>query len=191
MKKTAVLLYETCCLFELTVALEMLKMAEKEVVYFAKHLNTIITEEGIKVVADCTFNELVIEDYDSLLLTGAKDAKNANEDMETLDFIDSFYKSGAIIGAISIAPIFLLQLGYLKGKQFMIGVEKHNLKELNFTDDDLKNMVGWGEACDEVVPEKYLKSDNIITSVAFGFRQWAMAIGEELGIDTYPKSFDL
>ena len=191
MKKTAVLLYETCCLFELTVALEMLKMAEKEVVYFAKHLNTIITEEGIKVVADCTFNELVIEDYDSLLLTGAKDAKNANEDMETLDFIDSFYKSGAIIGAISIAPIFLLQLGHLKGKQFMIGVEKHNLKELNFTDDDLKNMVGWGEACDEVVPEKYLKSDNIITSVAFGFRQWAMAIGEELGIDTYPKSFDL
>ncbi len=39
MKKTAVLLYNTCCLFELTVALEMLQMAEKPVVYFAKELN--------------------------------------------------------------------------------------------------------------------------------------------------------
>ncbi|NLY20755.1 MAG: glutamine amidotransferase [Tissierellia bacterium] len=191
MKKTAVLLYETCCLFELTVALEMLRMAEKEVVYFAKHLNTIITEEGIKVVADNTFDELDMEDYDSLLLTGATDARSANEDIETLNFIDCFHKNGAIIGAISIAPIFLLQLGHLKGKSFMIGVEKHNLKELNFTDDDLKNMVGWNDACDEVVPEKYLKTDNIITSVAFGFRQWAMAIGEELGIATFPKSFDL
>ncbi len=47
------------------------------------------------------------------------------------------------------------------------------------------------ESCDGVVPEKYLKTDNIITSVAFGFRQWAMAIGRELNIELWPKSFDL
>lgn len=34
MKKTAVLLYDTCCLFELTVALQMLSMAGKDLVYF-------------------------------------------------------------------------------------------------------------------------------------------------------------
>mgnify|MGYP000990786965 FL=1 len=38
MKKTAVLLYNGCCLFEVAVALEMLKMAEKPVIYFAKDL---------------------------------------------------------------------------------------------------------------------------------------------------------
>jgi hypothetical protein len=36
MKRTAVLLYNTCCLFELTVALEMLQMAQKPVVWFCK-----------------------------------------------------------------------------------------------------------------------------------------------------------
>ena len=48
----------------------------------------------------------------------------------------------------------------------MIGVEKSDLYEEGFTDDDMKYMVGWGESCDGVVPERYLKTENIITSVA-------------------------
>jgi len=55
----------------------------------------------------------------------------------------------------------------------------------------MKYIVGWRESCDGVIPEKYLKTDNIITSVAFGFRQWAMAIGRELDIELWPKSYDL
>ncbi len=191
MKKTAVLLYNTCCLFELTVALEMLQMAQKPVVYFAKDLKPIRTEEGMLIIADNTFEQLNIEEYDSLLITGATDAKDAVEDKATQEFVSKFHGAGALIGAISIAPILLLKLGYLKGKPFMIGVEKSDLYEEGFTDDDMKYMVGWEESCDGVVPEKYLKTDNIITSVAFGFRQWAMAIGRELNIELWPKSFDL
>lgn len=80
MKKTAVLLYDTCCLFELTVALEMLQMVEKPVVYFAKDLEPIRSEEGMLIIADNTFEQLNIEEYDSLLITGATDAKDAVED---------------------------------------------------------------------------------------------------------------
>lgn len=191
MKKTAVLLYDTCCLFELTVALEMLKMAEKPVIYFSKELNPIRTEEGMLVIADNTFEQLNVDEYDSLLITGATDARGMVEDESTQEFVSKFYDAGTLIGAISIAPILLLKLGYLKEKPFMIGVEKYHLYEEGFTDDDMKYMIGWEESCDEVVPEKYLKTDNIITSVAFGFRQWAMAIGKELNIELYPKSFDL
>lgn len=191
MKKTAVLLYDTCCLFELTVALEMLQMAEKPIVYFAKELKPIRTEEGMLVIADNAFEQLNVEEYDSLLITGATDAREMVEDRVAQEFVSKFYDAGALIGAISIAPILLLKLGYLKGKPFMIGVEKHHLYEEGFTDDDMKYMVGWEESCEGVVPEKYLKTDNIITSVAFGFRQWAMAIGKELDIELWPKSFDL
>ena len=166
-------------------------MAQKSVVYFAKELKPIKTEEGMHVIADNTFEQLNIEEYDSLLITGATNAKEAVEDRETLRFISKFNDVGALIAAISIAPIFLLKLGYLKGKPFMIGAEKSDLYEEGFTDDDMKYMVGWRESCDEVVSEKYLKTDNIITSVAFGFRQWAMAIGRELNIELWPKSFDL
>lgn len=73
----------------------------------------------------------------------------------------------------------------------MMGVEKIHLYEEGFSEEDLEHMVSWKDACEGKVPEKFLKAENIITSVAFGFRQWAMAIGKELGIPLYPKSFDL
>lgn len=191
MKKTAVLLYDTCCLFELTVALEMLKMAEKEVEYFGKSLKPIRSEEGLLVIPDSLIEDIEIDDFDSLLITGASDAKQAVEDPKVLEFIDRFHEANLLIGAISIAPIFLLKLGVLKGKPFMIGVEKVHLYEEGFTDGELEHMVGWKDSCEGRIPEKYIKSENIITSVAFGFRQWAIAIGKELGIPVYPKSFDL
>lgn len=166
-------------------------MAQKPVVYFAKNLEPIKSEEGMLVLADCTLDQLNIEEYDSLLITGCTNAKETMEDIKTLGFIDKFYNAGALIGAISIAPLFLLKLGHLKGKPFMIGVEKRDLYEVDFTDEDMKYMIGWRESSEGVIPEKYLKTDNIITSVAFGFRQWAIAIGKELNIEYYPKSFDL
>ena len=191
MKKTAVLLYDTCCLYELTVALEMLNMAQKPVVYFSKKLELIRTEEGMLVMADLTFDQLNINEFDSILITGASDARNSVEDAETLEFISKFYENDCVIGAISIAPIFLLKLGYLKGKPFMIGVEKENLYEEGFTDDDMKYMIGFEESYMGKVPQKYLKYNKIITSVAFGFRQWAIALGNELNIEVFPESFDL
>lgn len=142
-------------------------------------------------MADCTLEQLVVEEFDSLLITGSTDAREAVEDEKVLEFIDEFYNAGALIGAISIAPIFLLKLGHLKGKPFMIGVEKQDLYEEGFTKEDMKYMVGWKECCEGAIPEKYLKSETIITSVAFGFRQWAMAIGRELNIKYWAGSFDL
>jgi putative intracellular protease/amidase len=191
MKKTAVFLYDTCCLFELTVALEMFTMAGKDLVYFGTSFEPIRTEEGMLIKPDNLIRDLNIDDFDSLLISGASDAKEAVENPKVLEFIGRFNEANLLIGAISIAPIFLLKLGILNGKPFMIGVEKEHLYEEGFTEKELAHMVGWKEACEGKVPEKYLKSENIITSVAFGFRQWAMAIGKELGIPLYPKSFDL
>lgn len=102
MKKTAVLLYDTCCLFELTVALEMLKRAGKPVEYFSKSLSPIRTEEGMLVIADELIENISINDFDSILITGAQDAREAVEDSEILLFIEKFYKADAVIGAISI-----------------------------------------------------------------------------------------
>lgn len=99
----------------------MLKMAEKPVIYFAKDLKPIKSEEGILVMADYTLEQLQIDEYDSVLITGCTNAKETIEDAKTMEFIEGFYNAGALIGAISIAPLFLLKLGCLKGKPFMIG----------------------------------------------------------------------
>lgn len=73
----------------------------------------------------------------------------------------------------------------------MVGCEKEDLYEEGFTRADLAQMVGWGDAVEGAVPALYMQTDRIITSVAFGFRQWAMAIGNAMGLETYPKSFGL
>ena len=46
MKKTAVLIYDSFCNFEFSVALEILAMAEKEIVVFAKSKSIVKSEEG-------------------------------------------------------------------------------------------------------------------------------------------------
>lgn len=191
MKQVAVLIYEQFCNFEISVALEMLKMAEKPFLLISKTLNPIRSEEGIKVIADKTIDEIDIEEFDSLLLPGAMDIRDIIEDNEIIEFISSFNKADKIIGAISIAPILLLKAGVLNNKRFMAGVNQVDLLQEGFLLKDLEFMVGWDDNLDNPIEDGYIEDTNIITSVSYNFIKWAMAFGRAIGIDVYPKSFGL
>lgn len=141
MKKTAVLLYESFCNFEFSVLLEILAINKKPVVFFAKEILPIISEEGLKVIPDIKIEDLDISEFDSLILTGAADIRKAIEDEEILSFIKKFDERDYIIGAISIAPILLLKAGILSGKSFMAGVNKEELYEEGFSKKDLTLMI--------------------------------------------------
>lgn len=86
--------------------------------------------------------DLNINDFDSLLITGASDAKTAVENPKVLEFISRFNEANLIIGAILIAPMFLLKLGALNGKPLLIGVEKEHLYEEGFTEKELAHVGG-------------------------------------------------
>lgn len=189
MKKTAVLIYDQFCNFEIAPALEMLAMANKPVTIFARTTAPVRSEEGLRVLPDKAIDELVLADYDSLLLPGAMDIRAAIEDEAMLDFIRRF--EGMPIGAISIAPVLLLKAGLLAGKPFMAGVNPEELAEEGYTREDLALMTGWDEALHHPVPEGYIRAGNIVTSVSYGFVRWALAFGELLGIKLSPKTFGL
>ena len=157
MREVAVLVYDQFCNFEFSVALEMLAMAGKPITVFAKSLEPVKSEEGLSVVADKTIDELQIEEYDALLLTGAADIREAIEDEHVLEFIKAFDRDDVIIGAISIAPILLLRAGMLKGKRFMAGVNKEDLIEEGFSWDDMKFMVGWDENLRNPVADGFIR----------------------------------
>ncbi|WP_353934603.1 DJ-1/PfpI family protein [Treponema pedis] len=89
------------------------------------------SEEGLDVLPNKIINELNLYEYDSLLLPGARDIRSALEDKDIINFISEF--KNKIIGAISIAPILFLKEGSLIGKPFMIGANKIDLLEENFT----------------------------------------------------------
>lgn len=189
MKKVAVLIYDKFCNFEISVALEMLAMAEKPFVVLSKSLEPVRSEEGIKIIADKVIDDIDINDFDSLILPGASDIREVMEDDNILEFIKSFDEEKKIIGAISIAPILLLKIGILKNKLFMAGVNKEDLLEEGFSLNDLKRMVDWNENIKNPIKEGYIRDDNIITSISYNFVEWAIAFGKAIGIDVYPKSF--
>ena len=191
MKKTAVLLYESFCNFEFSVLLEILAINKKPVVFFAKEILPIISEEGLKVIPDIKIEDLDISEFDSLILTGAADIRKAIEDEEILSFIKKFDERDYIIGAISIAPILSLKAGILSRKSFMAGVNKEELYEEGFSKKDLTLMIDWNESIKNPVPNGYIKDGNIITSVSYEFVRWGIEVAKKLGLNVNPLSFGI
>jgi len=186
-KKTAVLIYDSFCNFEISVALEILALSGKEIVVFGKCKDPICSEEGLQILPDNTIDELLIEEFDSLILPGAADIREAIEDEYIIEFIRKF--KDKIVGAISIAPILLVKAGLLKGKSFLAGVNKEEILEEGFSEDDLAKMIGWDDNLRTPIEEGYIISGNMITSVSYNFVRWALGFGKLLGIDIPSENF--
>lgn len=189
MLKTAVLIYDSFCNFEISVALEILALAGKEIVVFAQTRDPVMSEEGLRVPPDQTIDEINIEEYDSLLMTGAQDIRRAIEDENVIEFVRKF--SGKVIGAISSAPLLLVKAGLLVGKPFMAGINKEELLEEGFSETDIAKMIGWEDDLADPIEEGYLITGNIITSISYNFVRFGLAFGKMLGIEISPKSFGI
>lgn len=189
MKRTAVLIYEQFCQFEIAPAMEMLALAGKPVTVFAATDDPVCSEDGWKVLPDQTVDELDINEFDSLLLPGAADIRSAVENERIIAFVHQF--EGLPIGAISIAPVLLLKAGLLVGKPFMAGCDPEDLLEEGFTAEELSQMHGWTANLCSPVKEGYIRAGSIVTSVSYNFVKWAIAFGEMVEVRLSPKTFGL
>ena len=189
MKKTAVLIYDSFCNFEFSVLMEIFAINNKSVTIFAKEPFPLKSEEGLTILPDKKISELNINEYDSLILTGALDIRKTVEDVQILEFIRKFHENFCIIGAISIAPVLLLKAGILENKKFMAGVNKEELYEEGFERGSLEKMTDWNENLKDPISEGYIKECNIITSVSYNFIEWSIAVAEELGLNVKSKWF--
>ena len=150
---------------------------------------TIKSEDGLSVLPDDTIDHLDLDAYDSLILPGAMDIREAIENERIIDFIKKF--EGKTIGAISIAPLLLVRAGLLNGKPFMAGINKEEVFEEGFSESDLAEMVGWDDNLSKPVEAGYIITGNIITSVSYNFVKWALAFGKMVGIDISAKTFGI
>jgi len=189
MKKTAVLIYDSFCNFEFSVLMEIFAINNKSVTIFAKETLPLKSEEGLTILPDKKISELNINEYDSLILTGALDIRKTVEDVQILEFIRKFHENFCVIGAISIAPVLLLKAGILENKKFMAGVNKEELYEEGFERESLEKMTDWNENLKNPISEGYIKEGNIITSVSYNFIEWSIAVAEELGLNVKSKWF--
>ena len=143
----------------------------------------------MSVFPDDTIDNIDLDAYDSLILPGAMDIREAIENEKIIDFIKKFDEK--TIGAISIAPLLLVRAGLLNGKPFMAGVNKEEIFEEGFSKSDLTEMVGWDDNIGKPVEDGYIITGNIITSISYNFVKWALAFGKTIGIDIPAKTFGI
>lgn len=191
MKKTAVLVYNQFCYFEISTALEALALGGKPITVFGKTTEAVTGEDGVSVLPHRSIREADLSEYDSLLLPGAADIREAAEDGDILAFIRSFSDAGKLIGAISIAPILLVKCGAMGEKPFMAGINREELAGEGFTPRQLAHMHGWNDNLEAPVPEGYIVAEHIITSVSYEFARFGLAFARLLGVDISPGTFGL
>ena len=73
----------------------------------------------------------------------------------------------------------------------MAGVNPEELADEGYTKEDLVLMTGWDENLKDPIPEGYILSENIVTSVSYNFLKWTLAFGKLIGIKLSPKTFGL
>ena len=196
-KKTAVLLFPYFCNFEFAPALEMLSMAEKPVAFFGPTLDIVRSEEGLLARAEMTLDELNLEEYDSLLITGATGdgLEILMKDEAILNFIRKFNRPDMVIGAISSAPMALAKAGLMNGRRYMAGVDREWFEEggefpIKLTAKELEGLYDMKRRSELPPGTKFIQDGNIVTSFAWYFREWALAFGRMLKLDPiYPSSF--
>ena len=186
MKKTAVLLYDLFSNYELSVALSVLYQGKKDFDVFCKN-EYAASEEGLKVKRGQSLSELVISDYDSLLLTGCMGIDYVIEDELVLDFIKYFNLNTHIVASISSSPVLLLKAGIITGKQYLAGVKKEDLHNAGFTKEQLVSMRDITELQNEDGTKvSCLVDGNLITAVGHDFINFGIKFGEMLGLEFDP-----
>lgn len=191
-KKVAVMIYDNYCNFEFAILLEALFLEGVKIDIFGVEKKHYRSEEGILTMAEQAIVDCDVDAYDALILTGAMDEKfEVMHNEALLKIVREFDAKKKVIGAISIGPLILLKSGIMKERPFMCGASKEGLIEEGFTMEDMKDMLEW-ETCEkEYDTLKYVCSDNVITSVCYGYREWAMKICEMIEVKIYPMSYGL
>lgn len=193
MKKIAVVIYENFSMFEFSTALEMFSISQEcSIDVYGEEKTTYRSEEGLLTHAEHAIDEMDVEQYDGVIFTGFLGAAPSIYNNEILMVkIREFHSAKKLLAAISIGPIFLIKAGILGDQPYMCACIKDDLKEEGFTDKQLEKMIDWPAALEQYDTLKFIRQGHIITSVIYGFREWAMQIGDFLGIKTNPKSFGL
>lgn len=118
-KKTAMLFAEGFEEVEALTVVDLLRRAEIgcDIVAIAG-TDAVTGSHGIGVRADAAFDQLVLDDYDAILLPGGQPGTtNLAADGRVLDALRRFHAAGKLTAAICAAPTVLAKAGLLEGRR--------------------------------------------------------------------------
>ncbi|MEH7443501.1 DJ-1/PfpI family protein [Bacillus sp. JJ1122] len=170
MKKTAVLLYPQFSEYELSVALSILMQGEKPVKTVSLDKSPIKGESGLTCIPDMSFEDLNLDEIDSLLLPGCMDIFSLENKEKYSEFVKQASKGELVIASISSSPMLLAEAGVLVGRKYTVGLMKESMEESGVF--EMENY------SDELV----VQDGNIITARGRGFIRFGCCLGNALGL---------
>lgn len=171
MKKTVVILYPEFSEYEVSVAISILMQGGKPVVVVGESKEPIHGESGLTCLPDMCFEEVDIEDVDSILMTGCMDISGLKNEDKYIDFIKKLSSKVEVIASISSSPYLLAKAGLLVDKKYTIGMTKENREALGFFQED------------NYSNELVVQDGNLITARGSGFIKFGVAFGKALGLE--------
>lgn len=106
---------------EAIITIDLLRRAKIDVdLVSIKDTKELTTQSNIKVLADMTIDEIVLDDYEFMILPGGKAVFNTHLESEiTKGCIYHFVLENKLVAAICAAPSVLGVMGLLQGKNYV------------------------------------------------------------------------
>ena len=122
-------------------------------------------------MADLIIDEVIYEEYDSLLLTGCMDIFDVLTSSSYIDFIQNITRQdNFIIGSISSSPALLAKAGVLKNKNFTVGLVEEARTASRVFDDA------------NYLEELVVQDGNLITARGSAFIEFGIQFGKLLNL---------
>ena len=172
MKKIAVLIYPYFSMQEISCLTDGLKVYfDIDVEVFASSKEVITSEDNFQVIANKTFDEFNIEEYDCLILPGVYNPIPALFDEKNIEFLKGLKGENILISSISSSPILLAKAGLLENVHFTSGIWDEISKNIDFI------------PYENIIHKPIVKDKNFITAIGFAYKEFAIETIRTLGID--------
>lgn len=172
MRKFAVLLYPNFSLQEITCLTSALTVwFDEKIDYIASENKEYYSEDGLRVIPTKTTADVMITDYDCVILPGTVNPLPALFDEKLVEFLKMGNGSDIVFAAISSSPILLSKAGILTGKKFTSGFFMQMADTFDFVEKD--NFTHKG----------IMEDGNVITGIGMFFREFAEAVLRKFGYD--------
>ncbi|MGN0144624.1 MAG: DJ-1/PfpI family protein [Clostridium sp.] len=172
MKKIAVMIYPYFSMQEISCLTDGLKVYFNiDVEVFASSKEVITSEDNFQVIANKTFDEFNVEEYDCLILPGMYNILPALFDERNIEFLKKLKGKDILISSISSSPILLAKAGLLEDVHFTCGIWDEISQNFDFIPQD------------NIIHQPVIKDKNFITAIGFAYKEFAIETIRALGID--------
>lgn len=170
MKRILLVIYPTFSEFEITVATAILRK-KYEILTVASTKEAVIGESGLKVVPNLDYSEILLHDYEAIIIPGG-DLYYIKDETNLFKFVKEFHSKEKIIAAICSGPYVLGRAGVLNEGEYTATLTQ---KQRAF----LGCFIESGYVYEDLVQHK-----NVLTAQGHSFVDFAIRLGVLLGISS-------